>query len=170
MEKKLTLYWEINLYNIGTEERYCHNCGKKVIFTDSLKRRQNANGKNIFHYAIYKCPNGHTWNKILNIFKATSGLENLDEKINIKENQIDAICIENIRKEGYNSIEININNVTGNIRLDKLLSNQIVDMSRSKIEQSIKSGDILINGKMVKPKKLIKNEDKIMLTIINPLH
>ena len=71
MEEILYLNWEIHNEENDKEERYCHNCGKKVIFTDSLKRRQNANGKNIYHFAIYKCPSDNSWDKVINIFKTT---------------------------------------------------------------------------------------------------
>lgn len=50
--------------------RYCSRCKGKVQFVDSGKLRQNANGKTIFTYAIYKCAKGHTWNKKLTIRKA----------------------------------------------------------------------------------------------------
>ncbi len=52
------------------ELRYCSRCKTKVQFTDSGKIRQNANGKNIFVYAIYKCGKDHTWNKKMGVRKA----------------------------------------------------------------------------------------------------
>lgn len=58
--KKAMINLNVMNMEIETIERYCHNCGKKVLFTDSLKRRQNANGKNLYNYAIFKCSNGHT--------------------------------------------------------------------------------------------------------------
>jgi hypothetical protein len=51
------LKWSLTLKNPkNTFEKYCPNCGKKVLFVDSLMRRRNANGKDIYEYAIYKCP------------------------------------------------------------------------------------------------------------------
>lgn len=138
MEKVLYLNWEIHNNSLDSEERYCHNCGKKVIFIDSLKRRQNANGKNIFHYAIYKCPNNHTWNKMLNTFKAIPVLNNLDGKVYKRESKIDMLLIEDLIAKGFNYVEITIDVIDKKIRLDKLLSNQILDLSRSKIEEGIK--------------------------------
>jgi hypothetical protein len=39
---------------------------------DSGKIRQNANGKNIYTYAIYKCGKDHTWNRKLTTLKVTA--------------------------------------------------------------------------------------------------
>ncbi|WP_291562387.1 MULTISPECIES: S4 domain-containing protein [unclassified Clostridium] len=165
MEKVLYLNWEIYNNSLDSEERYCHNCGKKVIFIDSLKRRQNANGKNIFHYAIYKCPNNHTWNKMLNTFKAISGLNNLDGEVYKRESKIDMIFIEDLIAKGFNYVEITIDVIDEKIRLDKLVSNQILDLSRSKIEEGIKKGFILINEKLVKPKTIVREKETISLEL-----
>jgi len=165
MEKVLYLNWEIHNNSLDSEERYCHNCGKKVIFIDSLKRRQNANGKNIFHYAIYKCTNNHTWNKMLNTFKAIPGLNNLDGKVYKRESKIDMLLIEDLIAKGFNYVEITIDVIDKKIRLDKLLSNQILDLSRSKIEEGIKKGFILINEKLVKPKTIVREKETISLEL-----
>ncbi|WP_291580153.1 S4 domain-containing protein [Clostridium sp. UBA6640] len=165
MEKVLYLNWEIHNNNLDSEERYCHNCGKKVIFIDSLKRRQNANGKNIFHYAIYKCPNNHTWNKMLNTFKAIPRLNNLDGEVYKRESKIDMIFIEDLIAKGFDYVEITIDVINEKVRLDKLLSNQILDLSRSKIEEGIKSGFILINEKLVKPKTVVREKETISLEL-----
>ncbi|HPL54232.1 MAG TPA: hypothetical protein PLW11_08900 [Bacillota bacterium] len=67
---KRTHHWKLtNVSDDNTTMRHCHNCGRKVIFVDSGKRRRNANGKNIYEYAIYKCKKGHTWNRLLGITK-----------------------------------------------------------------------------------------------------
>lgn len=42
--KVLKINWSLKECGPKEELRYCHNCGKKVIFIDSLIRRENANG------------------------------------------------------------------------------------------------------------------------------
>lgn len=53
-----------------TVTKQCKMCGKVTIFTDTTIRRHNANGKNIYQFAIYKCPKNHSWNKKLDIYKS----------------------------------------------------------------------------------------------------
>lgn len=165
MEKKLSLNWNIYNGKIDKEERYCHNCGKKVEFKDSLKRRQNANGKNIFHFAIYKCPNGHTWNKGIDTFKAKPGLENGDEEFVIQESKYDEIRIAQFRKDGITEIEIHINILQDKIRIDKFLSSKIQDISREKIVELITKGVIRVNNNQVKSKVNLRAKDVITLLI-----
>lgn len=78
----------------------------------------------------------------MNIFKAVSGIENLDEKMTVEESNAEKLHIENIKREVYSLIEINIVSLTQPIRIDKLLSIQILDISRSKLEEYIKSGSL----------------------------
>jgi hypothetical protein len=165
MEKVLCLNWEIHNIEAQREERYCHNCGKKVIFTDSLKRRQNANGKNIYHYAIYKCDKGHSWNKMINTFKAVPDLSNLDEELTVKESILETIIIDDAIKSNYDIINIKINEATEKLRIDKFLSHQIKDMSRSNIEKAIKEGIILIDGKKVKNSTTVKKSNVITINV-----
>jgi hypothetical protein len=69
--KVLRRRWNVHAENNAwIVEKWCPNCKKKTEFRDSGKRRQNANGKNIFEYAIYKCKKGHTWNLKLRKYKA----------------------------------------------------------------------------------------------------
>ena len=121
MESKLTLKWYIYSNEIHSEERYCHNCGSKVIFQDSLKRRQNANGKNIFYFAIYKCPKGHTWNKSIDKFKAISGLVNQPEEHAHKENEYEKLNIRRLKEDGIEEIEILLEVMEDSARIDKFL-------------------------------------------------
>ncbi len=165
MEKKLSLNWNIYNGKIDKEERYCHNCGKKVEFKDSLKRRQNANGKNIFYFAIYKCPNGHTWNKGIDTFKAKSGLENVDEDFMIQESKYDEIQIAQFKKDGITEIEIYINTLQEKIRIDKFLSSKIQDISREKIVELITKGFIRVNNNQVKSKVSLREKDVVTLLI-----
>ena len=165
MEKILFLNWRIHNNEIQCEERYCHNCGKKVVFKDSLKRRQNANGKSIFHYAIYKCPNGHTSNKILDSFKTTSGLQNKHQILSEEESKLDDIAICDIINGGVTHVQIIINSINVKLRIDKLLANQIIDISRTKIEAAINNGYILVNENVVKTRYLLNEKDIVLLSI-----
>ena len=56
---------------------------------------------------------------------------------------------------------ITIDENTDNIRLDSYLSDIYEGISRSKIQTSIKSGKILINGEPKKPSYILKDGDKI---------
>ena len=165
MEKKLSLTWNIYNGKIDKEERYCHNCGKRVEFKDSLKRRQNANGKNIFYFAIYKCPNGHTWNKGIDTFKAKPGLENVDEDFMIQESKYDEIQIAQFKKDGITEIEIYINTLQEKIRIDKFLSSKIQDISREKIVELITKGFIRVNNNQIKSKVSLREKDVVTLLI-----
>lgn len=153
---KLELKWSIYNWNEDYEERYCHNCGKKVIFKDSLKRRQNANGNDIYEFAIYKCEKGHTWNKKLGTFKSNEYEAQEEKTFGICETKTDDIFLEQLTLEGITEIEILLEHVEGSYRLDKLLSEHIKDLSRSQIEKLIKSGAILLNEEIVKTKALVK--------------
>ena len=136
-----------------------------VFFTDSLKRRQNANGKNIYHFAIYKCSDGHSWDKVINIFKATPGLDNADKEQDIKESKLDIIELNNIRSSGYKAIVIVIKEVSKKLRVDKLLSHQINDISRSEVESAIKNGLVLIDGKRVKNNTILRSKNIITIKL-----
>lgn len=165
MKNRINLNW--NIYNevIDREERYCPACGKKVVFRDSLIRRQNANGKNIYHFAIYKCEKDHTWNKQLGIFKALSGLENNPQ---INENRVsdyEVLNLENYLKEGIEFININIQSINSKERLDRFISDKLSDFSRNEINQIIKKGAIKINEDFVKPNRIIRVKDKISVEI-----
>ena len=65
--------------NYQQSKRYCKNCRRTTLFTDTNIRRHNANGKNIYRFAIYKCPKNHTWNQKLHIYKSfTDHVETVD--------------------------------------------------------------------------------------------
>ena len=163
MESKLTLKWYIYSNEIHSEERYCHNCGSKVIFQDSLKRRQNANGKNIFYFAIYKCPKGHTWNKSIDKFKAISGLVNQPEEHVHQQSEYEKLNIRRLKEEGIEEIEILLEVMEDSARIDKFLSNKIADLSRNDITKLLKDGLIKVNNVSVKANRLLKSKDVITL-------
>lgn len=178
MEKN-KLYWSLYKEGIDKVEKYCERCKRKVVFYDSLVRRHNANGKNLYQYAIYKCEKGHTWNKILNKYNSSNANEFNFNRISytstyLKENDykregkekvsFEKITIEEFKKGNFKDINISVN---GNmsIRLDKLLGDNITDVSRSEIQQRIKTGSVLVNGREAKPKYKVNDGDEITIII-----
>ncbi|MDT8717819.1 cytoplasmic protein [Clostridium sp. 19966] len=165
MEKKLSLNWYIYNNEASFEERYCHNCGAKVIFKDSLKRRQNANGKNIFYFAIYKCPKGHTWNKQLDSFKALSGLENMPEEEKTLKNRYEEVNMKDLISSRTDEVEIFLEKLEVKVRIDKFLSTKLQGLSRGDIVKMITEGSIKVNEKIVKAKSILKEKDVIKIVL-----
>lgn len=56
----------------------------------------------------------------------------------------------------------------GKIRLDQYLSQHLPDLSRSRIQALIKSGDVLVNGANTKPKNPVNRGDIISINIPEP--
>jgi hypothetical protein len=164
---KWHVYEEIKQNSV---ERYCHNCGKKVLFKDCLIRRENANGKNIYRFAIYKCEKGHTWNKTLKIFKSYKNMkENVFVEKETEENDkcylSESFMLSTYKELGVKEIEIILEKVEGKWRLDKLLSSRIEGLSRSKIQKLIEEQKILIDGRVVKPNQLVRENESITIKV-----
>jgi hypothetical protein len=165
---KLTLKWEFNAIAEDKVERYCHNCSKKVVFSDSMKRRRNVNGKNIYEYAIYKCERDHTWNRPLN----NCGTQR--DRIEFLEDEIQPIYQYESPKElllsetmaaGVEEIEIYVQAIKGRHRLDKLLAQHIIDLSRTQIALWIDGGKIQVDNCNVKPDTRVKNQQTIKIKL-----
>ena len=150
MMKSKHINWVIQKKSVQEERRYCHNCGQRVVFRDSLVRRQNANGKNIHHFAIYKCERGHTWNKKIDQFKAIEHLENKRVEFNSEEkvHKNCEIVLETLIREGYKILEITVES-TEKIRVDKLLSKYILDQSRTQLSRFFSDERVTVNDKVV---------------------
>jgi hypothetical protein len=163
--EKTYLSW--SLYRDNQEEsmeRYCHNCGKKTLFKDTLVRRHNANGKNIYQYAIYKCQKDHTWNKKLDIYKART--QSAETMVEIeKVFNLETIEIRNCVQKETKEVVIYLEVVEGKWRLDKLLSKQIADLSRTEIVTWIKQGKVLVDGVTTKPSIHIKSHQHICISL-----
>jgi hypothetical protein len=130
--EKLLLKWSLNEGETAISiERYCHNCGKKMMFKDSSKRRKNANGKNIFEFAIFKCENGHTWNQMLGIYKSNEERKRMYISETRNNEKPDIIEIAKCKVFGIKEIEIVLTHVDEQWRFDKLLAQQIEQTSRS---------------------------------------
>lgn len=168
---KAVYHWDLrNFSDVHSLERYCHNCGRKVIFTDSRRRRRNANGKTIYEYAVYRCEQGHTWNMPVNIYKATQNREYrekdcLDEVIGDEASGFGIIHFGELKNEGVNEIEIILGEVAGRWRIDKLLGERIQDISRTKICQLIRLGRVFVDGNAVKPNYSVRREQKISILL-----
>jgi hypothetical protein len=173
--RKLSLRWNLVSNEAQTLERYCHNCGKKVIFTDSKLKRHNANGKNIYQYAIFKCEKGHTWNKSIYIYKAVELGEDFDYRDGLNEASVDSsgitgelplkISINSYQALGFEAVEIFIAVANKKWRLDKLLGNYVEDLSRTQIKKYIEDGRFTVDGKKVKADTAVRPNQTIVLSI-----
>ena len=170
--ENLSLHW--NITGKKSDEsviRFCHSCGKKVKFMDSKVRRENANGNNVYRFAIYKCEKGHTWNKTLKKFKSFKNMKenlldagkkydmnNIFSSLPSKDIQIQPsseLCY-SIHQKTSNCIKIHVNIVEGSIRLDKLIASKFSDISRTKAKEMIKIGALLVDNAHVKGNLEIK--------------
>lgn len=152
------LVWRlVSIHDVET--RYCPNCGKVVEFKKSEKTRSNSNGKNTYHFEIYKCPNDHTWNKKTKTLpSALHGVE----RVQTKTDRL--IWNSHDKKE---SILIILEWVIGKWRLDKLLSDNIEGLSRKRIAELIKRGEILVSNQPVKSNYRLKKGDEILIMTDN---
>lgn len=145
----------------STVERYCSQCGKKAAFSDSGKTRCNANGKNLYEYAIYKCERDHTWNRLIRIYKPSES----EEALLPAESVFVCGSVESIvlAEAGSDEIEIILEEVTGKWRLDKLLGDRIADVSRNAICRMIEAGTIRVDGMPVKHNLILKTNQVIAI-------
>ncbi|PED90150.1 cytoplasmic protein [Bacillus toyonensis] len=164
--QKVQLSWSLYENQQNTIEKYCKNCGRNTLFTDTNIRRHNANGKNIYRFAIYKCPNGHTWNQKLRIYKSfTDHVETIDMIQQDQTETTTTISMTQHKESGIVGITIVLDIVFGSHRIDKVLSTYISDWSRTTIVDKIKSGDIQLNGQQMKPNKQLSEGDYISICL-----
>ncbi|NRS47285.1 S4 domain-containing protein [Brevibacillus sp. HB2.2] len=146
--------------------RYCSNCGRTVLFFDTNIRRHNANGKNIYRFAIYKCEKNHTWNEKLAIYKAfTDHREVPDTEFGEEIAPLPILPLLEYQEKGVQEVTIRIESTEARFRLDKLLSEQIEGWSRSQIARKIKDGQILLNEQETKPSIVLSAADIIQIRI-----
>lgn len=162
LQNTLKLVWRLDSNATEVVARYCSHCGKVVNFSDSGYRRQNANGKNIFHFAIFKCERDHTWNKKLEQFTATSHLTNVPETLKVSEENLEQkLQLRTFKDLGYQSIQIEVSLSGGKHRLDKVLGERLENMSRTQLVKHIEKGYVSLNGNVVKGKTLLRNQQLI---------
>lgn len=144
-------------------KKQCKMCGKVTLFTDTTIRRHNANGKNIYQFAIYKCPKNHSWNKKLDIYKTFS--DHVDPASLVPTEFKVIKPGEKITINPIETIEIKISGVDGNFRLDCTLADHIEGWSRTEITNKIKAGNIRLNNCLTKPSKKLSVHDKILIDV-----
>jgi hypothetical protein len=161
----ITLHWKLSHIPERTVKKHCKMCGKLSVFADTNVRRHNANGKSIYKYAIYKCEKNHTWNKKLAIYKTFS--EHVAEMEEKKEESsiMSAIPITSLAEQGVKVIHIELDDVKGKHRVDKVLANQIEDWSRSQIIKKIEKGTIQLNEQVIKPSSRLSKGERISIFI-----
>lgn len=170
--RKKKLAWRLNRHEKTTRVRkYCPHCKETVLFTDSLKRRKNANGKNIYEFAIYKCDRDHTWNKKLSRYKA-SLKDSHHAKGSVKEEDSPEKPLElsRFRRCGYDMVEIDLQHVRGKWRLDSLLSEYIAGISRAQIKKMIEREHITIDGDRVKAGSFLRTNQTISILLGAPTY
>ena len=164
---KMTYQWILGgISNDRPILKYCHNCGRKVSFRDSMKRRHNANGKKIFEYAIYKCERYHTWNLLLNTYKAGENIKFSELEVQtVGIGDFDSIHLSEHRGGDIEKIDIFLEEINGRWRVDKLLGDRIADVSRTEICELIRQGKILLDGKEVKQNAILKSQQTITIIL-----
>ncbi|MGF9817238.1 S4 domain-containing protein [Brevibacillus agri] len=150
-------------------QRYCRNCGRTVFFFDTNVRRHNANGKNIYRFAIYKCAKNHTWNEKLAIYKAFTDyveVPDLADGETVEEAPaLPVLPVLAYREQGVQEVQIFIESAAARYRLDKLLADQLDGWSRSQIVRKIKDGEIRVNQQRVKPGAILCANDRIVFSL-----
>lgn len=161
----ITFRWKLSQIPERVVKKHCKMCGKLSDFTDTNVRRHNANGKNIYQYAIYKCEKNHTWNKKLAIYKSFS--EHVAEVEERKEESsiLSTIPILSLAEQGIKVIHIVLDDVIGQHRMDKVLANQIEGWSRSQIIKKIENGTIQLNNQVTKPGLRLSKGEHISIFI-----
>ncbi len=74
------------------------------------------------------------------------------------------------QSELFEHHRFNVDKGQGSMRIDKYLFNRLEDISRNKIQNAAKAGNILVNKKQVKPSYNIKPEDVISIVLPHPPH
>ncbi|WP_312113303.1 S4 domain-containing protein [Brevibacillus reuszeri] len=147
--------------------RYCSNCGRTVPFFDTMIRRHNSNGKNVYRFAIYKCVKNHTWNEKLATYKAyTDHREVLDAETFEQPFELPRLHLSQYLENGVQEVTILIKHVEGRFRIDKLLAEQIEGWSRNQVIHRIKAGQILVNHQIVKPGFTLSARDTIKIRVL----
>ncbi|MCF6411443.1 S4 domain-containing protein [Pseudalkalibacillus salsuginis] len=163
--QKVQLKWKLQETKDYSVQRHCSNCGRTVRFTDTMIRRHNANGKNIYRFAIYKCDKNHTWNKKLEIYQAYTEHARVVEEPSEQPSQLTIINIKDYQTIGIEKITITLADVQGKFRVDKIIADQIKDWSRTDIIKRIQEGKIRINNEPAKPSTRLKTADEIQIDL-----
>jgi 23S rRNA pseudouridine1911/1915/1917 synthase len=74
------------------------------------------------------------------------------------------------QSELYEHHRILVDRGQGLLRIDKYLDNRLEDISRNKIQQAARAGNILVNGTSVKPNYKVRPSDVISIVLPYPHH
>lgn len=146
------LFWRL----VAPQEtvlRHCQGCGKPVPFHDSGKTRLNANGKQLFQFAIFKCHRDHTWNRPVPV--GPKGSIPPSEEVSVESPLVAA----HWRK----GLEIELTEVRGRWRLDKLLAHRLEEATRTVVADLIAQGRVRVNDRPVEGRHLLRSGDRIVL-------
>ena len=138
--QKVQLSWSLYENEQNTIEKYCKNCRRTTLFTDTNIRRHNANGKT------------YTALPFINVRKIIRGIKNCvfinhllimwKQSICLSKDQTETtttISITQHKESGVAEITIVLDIVFGSHRMDKALSTYISDWSRTRIVDKIKT-------------------------------
>jgi len=152
-----TVYHAAPQSDAGGSKRYCHGCGKPVVFADSGKVRRNANGKDIYSFNIYKCPRDHTWNRRLEQ-KDGAGQA-------VPGDEITQVRLADLEVRGCGRLEIKFTGCREGIRADAVLCEIIPEAGRTKVRRWIEAGCLQVDGRAVKPGHKFKSPAVAMLAL-----
>ena len=152
-----TVYHAAPQSDAGGSKRYCHGCGKPVVFADSGKVRRNANGKDIYSFNIFKCPRDHTWNRRLEQ-KDGAGQA-------VPGNETKRVFLADLGARGYDFLEIRFAGWREGVRADAILCEVIPDAGRTRIRRWIEAGRLLVDGRAVKPGHKFKSPTIAVLVL-----
>ena len=76
------------------------------------------------------------------------------------------MALSQYQTQGITMITIQLDAVEGAWRLDKLLAVNITDVSRTRLREMMKAGQILFNGKEIKPGTIVKQQGTIQINLI----
>lgn len=82
----------------------------------------------------------------------------------------DTTEINDEQQELYEHYQITVDKGQGLLRIDKFLMDRLLNVSRNKIQEAAKAGNILVNGKAVKSNYKIKPTDEIKIMMPHPQH
>lgn len=153
--------WSLSGESSRIVERYCPNCGKTVVFTDSGKVRRNANGKDIYAFAIYKCPREHTWNRKI---EGDPLLNGSDPDAKWGGGSFEMTVLSELRVLGFTELRAVVRGAAGE-RLDRALSARLVGVSRTEWQKRIEEGTVTVDGKRVKAGYLVRGESVVMVQL-----
>jgi len=69
-----------------------------------------------------------------------------------------------LREHAVSTVDLTVPSEFAGLRLDRFLANQLPRFSRSRIQQLIRQGNVRLNGRLAKPRDLVRTGDNVRLT------